>query len=332
MMRLATSDAGKGLPSPTAPAPPLWVRELFQNTVSERERGSAGLDLRVTRASGASGVHLVEAVVACAGSLDDRAFRLAVEQTYIGISRVLRSRGLFPLRFWNYVPDINRRSPGATSRYEVFNVGRYLGFAVWHGARDFARFLPAASAVGHRGEDLVVQALAARRPGEPVDNPRQISPYRYSRRYGPLPPCFARATRFGPWRGHERVAIVAGTASIVGEDARHPELLDRQLHETLLNLASISDAASGSLTEPSERSSFRPPSGRALSRYRQLRAYVVRSSDAERVLESIRALLPDLEGVELVAADLCRPELLVEVEGLLYSTPSRRPYRVSDAP
>ena len=29
----------------------------------------------------------------------------------------------------------------------------------------------------------------------PVENPRQIPAFRYSKRYGPIPPCFARATR-----------------------------------------------------------------------------------------------------------------------------------------
>jgi chorismate lyase/3-hydroxybenzoate synthase len=327
MTVLATSDSGEGLSGLAPPAPPSWVRDLFQNGASEQASAAGDSELCITRASEASGLHFVEAVVPGAMLLDDRAFRLAVEQIYIGIWRVLRSRLLFPLRFWNYVPNINRRRPGTTSRYEVFNVGRYLGFAVWHRGRDFARLLPAASAVGHRGGDLVVQALAARSSGEPIDNPRQVSPYRYSRRYGPLPPCFARATRFGPWRGHERVAIVSGTASIVGEDARHPALLDGQLREIFSNLAAISDAASESAVE---RSSFRAPEGRALSRYRQLRTYVVRRGDQERVLESIKACFPELEGVELVAADLCRPELLVEVEGLLYCTPSRRPYRASE--
>ena len=42
--------------------------------------------------------------------------------------------------------------------------------------------------------DLMIDALSAASPGIAVENPRQIPSYRYARRYGPRPPCFARAT------------------------------------------------------------------------------------------------------------------------------------------
>ena len=37
----------------------------------------------------------------------------------------------------------------------------------------------------------VIHCLAADRPGAAVNNPRQVAPYHYSQRFGPLPPCFS---------------------------------------------------------------------------------------------------------------------------------------------
>jgi hypothetical protein len=63
-----------------------------------------------------------------------------------------------------------------------------------------------------------------------------------------------------------------------------------------------------------------------------LRAYVVRRGDVSRVLESIKTRFRALHAVELVETDLCRPELLVEVEGLLVCTSPPQRHRVSVDP
>src|SRR3546814_12468443 len=61
--------------------------------------------------------------------------------------------------------------------------------------RRSADLLPAATAIGRCDDARVVQVywLAARTPGMPVENPRQVSAYRYPRQYGPQQPSFARA-------------------------------------------------------------------------------------------------------------------------------------------
>ncbi len=101
----------------------------------------------------------------------------------------------------------------------------------------FQHAFATASAVGVNGIDLVIHCLAAASPPEPVENPRQRSPWLYSDRYGPLPPCFSRAS-IAPVAGRKQL-LIGGTASIVGEDSRH--LLDTggQLDETFRNLASV---------------------------------------------------------------------------------------------
>jgi chorismate lyase/3-hydroxybenzoate synthase len=257
-----------------------------------------------------------------AASLDDDSLRLAVERLYASVGSMLRTAELFPLRLWNYLPQIRSRPPGGLSRYEVFNAGRFEGYLAWSGSGEFGKRLAAACAVGHRGDDLVVHVLAGRRPGTPVENPRQTPAYRYSPRYGPLPPCFSRATSLADSHRRERdpLAIIAGTASIVGEDARHPGDLHAQLREIHLNLACLSASISA---EPSPCS----PSGgiderataRALSRYRDLRVYVVEDAHLGEAMATLQRTFPRLERLEIASADMCRTELLIEVEGIVSS-------------
>src|SRR5207245_413528 len=80
----------------------------------------------------------------------------------------------------------------------------------WFGSAEaIRRRVPAASGVGHGGEDLVLHALAVAEAGQAVDNPNQVPAYHYSTRYGPVPPCFAQATRV-PVRGYPTAVLIRG--------------------------------------------------------------------------------------------------------------------------
>jgi chorismate lyase/3-hydroxybenzoate synthase len=89
---------------------------------------------------------------------------------------------------------------------------------------------------------LQVYGLAARHPGTPVENPRQVSAWRYPRQYGPTAPTFARGMR---------------------------------------SAATQCDPA-----------------------------------DAAIVAATLHAQLPALAGLLVLAGDICRSELLVEVDGV----------------
>jgi chorismate lyase/3-hydroxybenzoate synthase len=302
------------------PATPAWVGELLGG--AGRKRPEVRREGWVIRTTESPELTVSRATLPGAVGLDDASLCRAVERLYAGIGRMLRAEALYPLRFWNYIPEICRRAPGGLDRYEVFNSGRYAGFRTWPRSGDLGKWIATASAVGHRGDDLVVDTLAGREPGTPVENPRQRPPYEYSRRYGPLPPCFSRAMSFDKSFEGEggRWAIVAGTASVVGEDSRHPGDLVAQQREVHLNLACVSAAI---FAEPGSGS----PSGdldasaaaRELARYRELRAYVPDDSHAEAVTATLRRAFPNSRRIEIASADMCRPELLIEVEGIVSS-------------
>ena len=87
---------------------------------------------------------------------------------------------------------------------------------------------------------LQVYWLAARTPGTPLENPRQVSAYRYPRQYGPQPPSFARAMLPA---SPAMPLLLSGTAAVVGHESRHAESVAAQLDETLLNFDSLLGAA-----------------------------------------------------------------------------------------
>ena len=297
------------------PLAPPWVADALG--ADAREGVEVEKDGVVVQTRGSGELLLVRASLPRAAAAEDIAFRNGVARCYATAADILGSRDLHPVRIWNYVPAIRRPGEDGFSRYEVFNAGRRQGYRGCYG-EDESLGRVTSSAVGHRGPDLVVHVLASRERAAPVENPRQRPAYLYPARYGPESPCFCRASRVeGGGLGSLRArGLVAGTASIVGEDSVHTDDLSAQLRETFLNLAAVGAEVAG---EPLNE---KPDAGEllaALARYRELRVYLVREDDAETVAEAVRVAFPELQRFDLASADLCRPELLVEVEGIVGS-------------
>ena len=203
------------------------------------------------------------------------------------------------LRIWNYFDAITL-GEGDSERYRQFCVGRVQGL----GDVD-TRTLPAATAIGSRDGRRVLQVywLAAREPGLPLENPRQVSAYRYPREYGPQSPTFARAL-LPP---SPRVPLLlSGTSSIVGHASQHADSLRAQLDETLTNLDSLLGAAR-------ERAPTLSPHLDGTSR---LKVYVRDATDADAVAAQLEARLGTRVPWLMLHADVCRRELLVEIEGM----------------
>lgn len=218
---------------------------------------------------------------------------------YLRIGRLIARRG-FPyfLRVWNHVPKINSICEGL-EQYQRFSLGRHEGLAELK--YEFNEDLPAASAVGSDGATLDIFFIAARRGGEQLENPRQMSAYRYPREYGPRSPSFSRAT-LKRW-GHECQLFVSGTASIVGHASVHHDDVEEQLNETIRNLDAVFAVAEGR-------------AGRKVAKdgVKALKVYV-RSPEHRDVIDAgLRARFGDQVPMLFLRADICRSELLLEIE------------------
>jgi enamine deaminase RidA (YjgF/YER057c/UK114 family) len=241
-----------------------------------------------------------------AASLSDLELQHATTQAYREVRQAVDAGDTpHPVRFWNFIPGIGDPAGGGLDRYMVFNAGRYAAFSDWFCATDrnlLAPRIATATGIGHPGRDLMVHCLADRHPGRPVENPRQQAAYRYSEAYGPLPPCFARATVVDADNQHPRArVIIGGTSSIVGEASVHIGDVPQQTRETLDNIDALVRAAGA----------------RGLDALHHVRVYYVDEADAPAVLNAVRRRLPHLrEPIDMIHAPLCRPDLGVEIEGL----------------
>lgn len=202
-------------------------------------------------------------------------------------------------RMWNYVADINA-GEGDEERYRQFCLGRARAFATE--MADAPAFgYPAATAVGKRdsARTLEVCWIASRSPGITVENPRQVSAFEYPREYGPASPSFSRATVTA-----DRLLLVSGTASIVGHVSMHAGNLADQIDETFRNIdALVQRSTAERLIKPAP-----------LDSDTIVKAYLRDASDAASVAQELHRRLGPSVPVLLLAADICRSDLLIEIE------------------
>jgi len=240
---------------------------------------------------------------------------------YRGYRAVLgETRGLgYPhlLRVWNYFPGINREQADL-ERYQQFCLGRYRAFAeLLSDLRqsefrppDFRRHLPAATAIGTRSGPVHIYFLAGKTRGLHLENPRQVSAYKYPPLYGPRSPSFARATLYDA--GHEQRLFIAGTSSIVGHASRHPGDPYRQSVETLRNIEAVIATAR----------SLRDGTGRPIGLTTQetqtlLKVYVRHPEDYPVVQTAFDEHLRFPARCLYLSGAICRANLLVEAEAVI---------------
>lgn len=232
----------------------------------------------------------------------DTALRRATERAYRELFALLDGEG-YPhlLRVWNYLPAINKVEHGL-ERYRQFNIGRQDAFLAC--ARSHLQGAPAACALGAVDGGLTVYFLAGRVPVVPIENPRQVSAYHYPTRYGPRAPTFSRAA-LARLPGQE-VLFVSGTASIVGHQTLHVGDVVAQTREAMANVAVV-------LTQANVAAC-----GHFAPEDLLYKVYVRHSADFAAVRdEFLRIVRPRVRPV-FVQADICRDELLVEVEATAF--------------
>lgn len=287
---------------PLTPGPPAWVRALLRGSIVDPQI-RAGI-VGVTT-SGPLSLFSTSVRGALAMRADD--LRIEVTQAYLAIAHALGRDHLQPVRFWNFLPSPGEQMDDGLDRYMVFNEGRFDAYDRWYTTTpcEFSHALATASAVGVTSDDYVLYCLASTSPVVSVENPRQTPAWKYSRRYGPKPPCFARAT-IAHVEGRPRL-FIGGTASILGEDSVHIGDVEAQVHETLRNMSALIAAARRDTTESTAA---------ALARMTSVRIYIRHASDAGVILSVVEQTCGEDAIIEAAIADVCRPELLVEIEAI----------------
>ncbi len=138
-----------------------------------------------------------------------------------------------------------------------------------------------------------------------VENPRQMNAYEYPSVYGPCSPSFARATLRPSTSGFH--LFIAGTASVVGHASQHIGEPHKQTLEILHNL-------NGLITHAEQ---LHGVTRGQMYRQALLKVYIRHPDHVSTVSEILKQQQPAHTQVLYLQGEICRSELLVEIEGIL---------------
>ena len=224
---------------------------------------------------------------------------LVFADVYARVFHVAKQLGFPRLwRIWQYLPDINREVSGL-ERYRQFNRGRKQAFS--HLKMVDKGHFPAACALGSASGQWSLSFMAGKQKPVFLENNRQISAFHYPSKYGKSRPMFARAVLVE--LPQQMLLLVSGTASIVGHESMHVGDVAAQTRECLHNIRAVCRQA-GHISSMLdwENIGF------------DYRVYVRHAED----LPLVRAIMHEQDigdaVVTYVQADVCRRELLVEIE------------------
>lgn len=223
------------------------------------------------------------------------------------------------IRQWNYIPGIlkiNKRGSNNLQNYQVFNDLRQYFYVNFKSNREF----PAATGVGMKNGPVTIDFLASKTSGNQnkgITNPLQVRAYQYddkvlvgetiSEDKKKKAPLFERARYYG--FEENGMVYISGTASIVGQKTVGINNIRKQVSQTLLNIKE--------LISPENLEKNLGYELRKDLKMNFMRVYIKDSRDFNIVKEICEAWYPNTQ-FSYVQSDICREDLLVEIEGESY--------------
>lgn len=242
----------------------------------------------------------------------DSALADQIEFAFITVQQILEKEGMTLadiVRQWNYIPDIlkMRNLEGKNlQNYQVFNEIRQKYYA----SCSFMDGYPAATGIGTRNGNYnldfyaVKSSLQVQKVG--LSNPKQQNAYEYQQTFlvgdtlsgqSKKTPLFERAKLL---KSDDTIIFISGTASIIGQETIGIGDVHSQTEVTISNMQELIPM----LNELQK------------TEYTYLRAYIKELKDFQTVRTICESHFPNVS-VSYLQADVCRENLLVEIEGAI---------------
>ena len=223
------------------------------------------------------------------------------------------------VRTWFYLGGIMEPEAGVR-RYQELNRARadFYRDIQFHcsslAPKGVRRFYPASTGIGMSGNGLVASCMALETGRDdvsliPLENPGQTPAYSYDPEHSPQSPKFSRAVALV--LGDYVTTWVSGTASIVDSESRHLGDLEKQTAQTVDNIERL-------ISADNFTSHGLKGAGASLRDLAKIRVYLKRAEDLAKCRAICRQRFGSVPAIYAVA-DICRPELLVEIEGVAFS-------------
>jgi len=222
------------------------------------------------------------------------------------------------VRQWTYIENITNydKTGNLFQHYQEYNEVR----AQFYNAVTFHHGYPAATGIGARTGGVSIGFIAVSDDESvrvsPICNPMQADAHKYSelvlmgeKLTGTIrksTPKFERA-KLVSFGGRDYI-FISGTASIVGEETLYRNNVEKQTQTTIENILQLFSKYNQEINDLECKDSG--------PEFSHLRIYVKHQKDIPAVKKICRSRLNSKSSLFLVS-DICRDELLVEIEGLV---------------
>jgi len=216
------------------------------------------------------------------------------------------------VRQWNYIEQITKNGDSNSQHYQIFNDVR----SKFYQLSKFKNGFPAATGIGIDWGGIIIDIIAIKFDNDcsviSVKSPVQFDAYKYSKEvlaennsiseFCRTTPKFERAKLLNT--PENKMIFISGTAAISGQESTNPLSIKHQTEMTIQNMLSLMSVKNienhgiGNV----EKTSFN-----------YVRVYVKYKKDMKPVKEVCLKYFLQIP-IVYVVADICRPELLVEIE------------------
>ena len=211
------------------------------------------------------------------------------------------------VRQWNYLEDI-LGFESEKQKYQEFNNVR----SEFYGNSFEKTGYPAATGIGMNSGGIIVEFVAVKSDElitMPIDNPEQIAAHQYSKNVLVGEECILKTTpKFERARYFElfgkRLIFISGTASITGEKTVG---VNNPVLQTQITIENIKRLYNSDILKQLSSDKLQPKYGHA-------RVYVKNRKDFSAIKKTFKTYYGNLPVVYIIA-NICRPDLLVEIEG-----------------
>lgn len=241
------------------------------------------------------------------------------EQVFKQMYSILKNEGLsfqHVVRQWNYIENITQYSVNnniKNQHYQIFNDIR----STYYLNSNFIKGYPAATGIGTISGGLCIDFIAMSNLSniQLIKSPVQLDAHQYSdsvlennilvEGIQKSTPKFERAKMLQ--LGINKLIFISGTAAILGQYTINESDINIQTNLTIDNILAL--VASSNLLKYNIETNSKMPVCKLL------RAYVKRKDDAI-IVEQICKLKFNNTAINVVISDVCRDNLLVEIEGV----------------
>jgi len=220
------------------------------------------------------------------------------------------------IRQWNYIEQITKtidQDHSTSQHYQIFNDVR----SKFYQQSNFRNGFPAATGIGMDSGGIIIDIIAVKFEEEgsivAIKSPVQLDAYSYTKEvlaennfmndFCRTTPKFERA-KVTTTHGNKWI-FISGTAAIIGQSSLIEYTVEHQTEMTIQNILSLIS------TDNLQKNGFETNKKASVS---YLRVYVKFTSDIQQVRSICLKYFPQIP-ISFVVADICRPELLVEIEG-----------------